>query len=60
MKHEIPSYLRKGRVIVTLDENGKETNVKAVFPSISAAKRESARLQKSNGGLGCGYVKVVK
>lgn len=45
-------FLRKRNII-------REGEVDKVFPSISAAKRESRVLQQSNGGLGCGVLRVV-
>lgn len=55
MKHATPNYIRKGRTIRCLADNTVET-----LPSISAAKRRSAELQKQNGGLGSGYVRVER
>lgn len=55
MKHKEPSYLRKKNKITEVATGKVET-----FPSISAAKLQSRHLQKANGGLGAGYVKVVK
>jgi len=48
-------FLRKGKQILELD-----THKIRDFESISSAKRESAMLQKKEGGLGLGTVKVVK
>lgn len=62
MKYESPTWIRKGHRLIPANpvqaaaEGLKQQN----FGSISAAKRQSAILQKANGGLGCGFVKVQK
>lgn len=45
-------YTRKGKIIT--GPNGNK-----IFASINAAKRESARIQQANGGLGRGSLSVV-
>lgn len=55
MKHEEPTYIRKGRTLRNVKDGTVET-----LPSISAAKKHSSLLQKANGGLGCGYVRVER
>ena len=47
------THERKGRVITNLVGKSKKT-----YPSINEAKRESAIIQRSNGGLGAGSVDV--
>lgn len=54
MKHKIPTATRKGKTILV---NGEAAHT---FPSISAAKRRSSELQKQNGGLGSGWLRVIK
>lgn len=54
MQYKEPAYIRKGRVV-------REVGGKAeTFKSISQAKRRSLELQKANGGLGSGYVRVER
>lgn len=55
MKHKEPTWIRKGRTLHNLKDGTVE-----VLTSISAAKRQSLHLQKANGGLGCGYVRVER
>lgn len=49
-------YVRKGNKICDFVAGGKVTT----YPSISAAKRESLRLQLDNGGRGTGCVRVAR
>jgi len=51
MKQEL-LYTRKGATIRTLADNTSET-----FDSKNKAKKESVKLQRANGGLGCGALK---
>jgi hypothetical protein len=62
-------FLRKKHVIGTLQEDGTFSDEHFTgrkhpkgpdFPSISAAKRASKKLQESNGGMGRGSLKVVE
>lgn len=53
MKQEL-LYTRKGATIKNLIANTSET-----FKSKNKAKKESVKLQRSNGGLGCGSLKVL-
>lgn len=57
MKHKSPTWIRKGKTLTPSDPTAgpPETHT-----SISAAKRRSSTLQKANGGLGCGFVRVAK
>lgn len=52
-------YIRNGSTIYSVkrgkDGRPVETHLHA---SINAAKRESAEMQKKNGGLGAGYVRL--
>jgi hypothetical protein len=48
-------FERKGTTIRDL-----EANVKESFPSIAAAKKRSAKIQRDAGGLGCGILRTVK
>jgi hypothetical protein len=59
MKHTAPTWIRKGKVLTPADPTDLFAK-KEVHPSISAAKRRSSILQKANGGLGCGYVRVAR
>ena len=61
-------FIRCKHIIVELAEDGNH-QIKPFFykdredkerPSISAAKRESRRLQQANGGLGMGSLKIVQ
>ncbi len=54
MKQEL-LYERKNHVIMNLTTEKKEH-----FDSINLAKKQSAILQRSNGGLGMGSLVVVK
>ena len=49
------SHIRIGRNITNVTN---ETPVNQAYPSINAAKRESAAIQRANGGLGKGSVSV--
>lgn len=48
MKQE-PRFIRAGKLIIDL-ESGDDRE----FTSLRKAKKESRRLQKENGGYGCG------
>jgi hypothetical protein len=48
-------FERKNATIRDLEANTKET-----FPSIAAAKKKSAKIQRDAGGLGCGILRVAK
>lgn len=50
-------YIRKGRVITRIDVDPPDV---LAFDSVNKAKAESLKLQKANGGLGAGFVKVVR
>lgn len=55
-------YMRKKNRLTRFykDENGKPRQKTQQFKSINAAKRESRRLQQTEGGgLGCGLVSDV-
>lgn len=59
------SYIRKGKKLYTLQPDDVFGSVKMeshceVFKSISAAKKRSHELQKANGGLGKGFVRVER
>lgn len=58
MKYKSPTYIRKGKKLYPADPTSGLPSYNMV--SIGAAKRESTILQKANGGLGCGYVRVAK
>lgn len=45
------TYHRKGKTLINI-----ETGEQKAHKSINEAKRESAKLQRANGGLGAGYV----
>lgn len=47
-------YSRKGKTIKNIAENKSET-----FESINRAKKESHKLQLSNGGLGMGSLVAI-
>jgi hypothetical protein len=47
-------FTRKNKTITNL-----ETNDVTTYKSINAAKKESRKLQKSNGGLGKGSLAVL-
>lgn len=62
-------YIRCKHIICTLNDSGFVESMKhhtyknrigQEVPSISAAKRESRKLQESDGGLGRGSLKVVQ
>lgn len=55
MQHKEPSFIRKGKTLISLIDGNVET-----FKSISQAKARSLELQKANGGRGCGYVRVER
>lgn len=55
MQHKEPSYVRKGKALISLIDGRVET-----FKSISQAKRRSLELQNANGGRGNGYVRVER
>lgn len=46
-------YERIGHIIRNLKTKEVED-----FPSNNKAKKESAKMQRMNGGLGCGYVRA--
>lgn len=50
-----PTHIRKGKTIRNLADDSVK-----VHESINAAKRASREIQKSNGGLGMGAVKVER
>lgn len=52
MKQEL-LYTRKGKTIHNIVENTSET-----FPSRNLAKKASVKLQRANGGLGMGSLRV--
>ena len=54
MKQEL-LYIRKGATIHNIADNTSET-----FPSCNKAKKESVKLQRAHGGLGCGSLAVKK
>lgn len=62
MKHTSPTWIRKGHLLIPADplQAALEDLRTENYGSISAAKRRSAALQKANGGLGCGFVRVQK
>lgn len=61
MKHNAPTWIRKGHLMYPADPVQAAAGLKAEnYGSISAAKRRSATLQKANGGLGCGFVRVAR
>jgi hypothetical protein len=47
-------FTRKGRTLRDLESGTENT-----FDSINQAKRESRRLQRRNGGLGRGSLRVI-
>ena len=53
-KKVMPTHCRKGRTITNV-----ETNKATMYRSINAAKIESVRIQKANGGMGAGAVVVL-
>ena len=53
------SYERKKHVIKSLQDSGVESFFTNGKPSINKAKKKSRELQQMNGGMGCGYVRVV-
>lgn len=53
MNIKTPEYFRKKKVIRGPDGD-------KVFPSINQAKKASRLIQQSNGGMGCGILKVVE
>ena len=54
MKQEL-LFTRKGATIHNIAANTSET-----FDSKNKAKKESVKLQRANGGLGCGSLIVKK
>lgn len=50
-----PVFQRRGKTILDMQGNTVEG-----FKSISQAKKWSGQQQKANGGLGMGYIKVIK
>lgn len=55
MAKQKAKYVRRGRVIVNIKTGDSE-----VFQSVNKAKKESLRLQKESGGLGCGIIRALK
>jgi hypothetical protein len=55
MKHEEPTYIRKGKTIREVATGKVEK-----FDSISKAKAQSLKLQLANDGRGAGYVRVER
>jgi hypothetical protein len=57
MYHKEPTYIRKGRVIRSVDPKMQSEEYK----SISQAKRRSRELQQvQGGGLGNGFLRVER
>lgn len=56
MQHKEPTYIRKANLILHADTRA----VYQEFKSISQAKRFSSQLQRNNGGLGVGYLRVER
>ncbi len=53
-------YIRVKHMVYTVDGEKVFCGTTMGVPSISKAKKESARLQESNGGLGMGSLQVRK
>lgn len=56
-------YIRKGKLIIAIPQGQPLPDTQSqveTFKSVNAAKKRSHELQKANGGLGKGFVRVER
>jgi hypothetical protein len=59
-KQIVPLYFRKKNLIITAKEGKPAGGEVEHCKSVNAAKRKSADLQRANGGMGNGSVRVLR